>query len=133
MLDSLTLTHTLSLFFGLYFLSAGLGMLLDREAIPEMFETIIKNPAIGFVTGLIAFVVGAAVISVHSATTGALATIISLFGWVALAEGILMLAFRKQFLGIFSFMARSQNTIFAFALLAMVMGAGFIWAGLQNL
>ena len=108
-------------------------MLLDREAIPSMFETMLEDSAAGFCTGLIAFIVGAVVVSVHSQWNGTLAILISLFGLISLVEGILMLAFRKQFLGAFSFMTQSKMMISAFSMLAIVMGAAFIWAGLNGL
>ncbi|MDJ0612709.1 MAG: hypothetical protein QNJ29_03470 [Rhizobiaceae bacterium] len=132
MLESLNITQLLSLFFGLYFLSAGAGMLFDRDAIPSMFTTMREDPAVGFLTGLFAFVVGAIIVSVYSQWDGIFETVISLFGWIALAEGILMLAVRKQFLGIFSSMLGNRGLITSFAVLAVALGAAFVWAGLQG-
>ena len=131
MIENLSLTETLSLFFGLYFMAGGLGMLLDREAIPAMFENIKEYPAIGFTMGLLAFVAGALVISFHNEWDGILATIISVFGWIALLEGLLMLAFRNWFLNSFSFMARSPKIIGFFSMFTIVMGLLFFLAGIQ--
>ena len=131
MLEGFTITQTLSLLFGLYFLSAGIGILFDRNSIGPMFDTMIENEAIGFLMGIVAFVLGALIISIHSDWNGILASIITLFGWIALAEGMLMLAFRKWFLGLFSFMARSSNLFTGFAIFTILMGVVFIFAAFQ--
>ena len=131
MFENLSLTESLSIFFGLYFLAAGLGMLLDREAIPAMFESMKENPAIGFTMGLLAFVAGALVISFHNEWNGILAPIISIFGWIAFLEGLLMLAFRQWFLNSFAFMVGSSKLIGFFSIFTILMGALFVLAGMQ--
>ncbi len=45
-----------------------------------------------YLGGLIAFAIGAAIVSLHNDFSGPLAIFITLIGWVALIEGVIMLA-----------------------------------------
>ena len=54
-----------------------------------------QNAFAFYLGGLIAFAIGAVIVSLHNDFSGPLAIFISLIGWVALAEGVIMLAFPK--------------------------------------
>jgi len=90
-----TLTETLARFFGLYMLAAGIGVALNSANMFKMLEEIRQNAFAFYLGGLIAFAIGAVIVSVHNDFSGPLAIFISLIGWVALAEGVIMLAFPK--------------------------------------
>jgi len=90
-----TLTETLARIFGLYMLAAGIGVALNSANMFKMLEEIRQNAFAFYLGGLIAFAIGAAIVSVHNDFSGPLAIFISLIGWVALAEGVIMLAFPK--------------------------------------
>ena len=90
-----TLTEILARIFGLYMLAAGIGLALNSDNMLKMVEEMRQSPLAFYLGGLIAFAIGATIVSLHNDFSGPLAIFITLFGWVALAEGVIMLAFPK--------------------------------------
>ena len=95
MIADATLTEILARIFGLYMLAAGIGLALNSADMIKMVEEMRQSRLAFYLGGLIAFAIGAAVVSLHNDFSGPLAIFISLFGWVALAEGVVILAFPK--------------------------------------
>ena len=92
-----TLTDFLARIFGLYMLAAGTGLALNNHNLPKMLEEM-RQPFLFYLGGLMAFAMGAVIVGVHNDVSGPLAIFITLIGWVALAEGVIMLAFPKVLL-----------------------------------
>ncbi len=90
-----TLTEILARIFGLYMLAAGVGLALNSADLTKMLEEMQQSRFAFYLGGLFAFAIGAAIVSLHNDFSGPLAIFITLFGWVALAEGVIMLAFPK--------------------------------------
>ena len=97
MLAMFTLTQTLAILLGLYMISAGIGLLTDSSGFAGMIDTIKTNPAMTYLAAIMAFAIGGTFVALHNLWTTPLEIIVSLIGWVALIEGVLMLAFRKPF------------------------------------
>ena len=95
MFGDATLTEILARIFGLYMLAAGIGLALNGDNMLKMIEEMRQSALAFYLGGLIAFAIGAAIVSLHNDFSGPLAILITLFGWVALAEGVIMLAFPK--------------------------------------
>ncbi len=95
MIADATLTEILARIFGLYMLAAGIGLALNGDNMLKMLEEMRQGAFAFYLGGLIAFAIGAAIVSLHNDFSGPLAIVVTLFGWVALAEGVIMLAFPK--------------------------------------
>jgi hypothetical protein len=85
------LTLHLAVLIGLYELTAGLAGLTGRIRWAALLDEFDRSPALTFVTGFMAFAVGGTLILVHCIWTDLLAVIVSLIGWIALAEGLLLM------------------------------------------
>lgn len=132
MLQTMNMTSVLAILLGLYFLSAGIGLLVDRAAFQKTFSSLTEHPTLGYLGGIIAFAIGAAMVAAHNNWDGLLASIVTLIGWFALAEGILMLAARRWFLGLFENLVLSVNLMKFFGTGTIVFGAILIAAGLMS-
>ncbi len=95
MFGDATLTEILARFFGLYMLAAGIGVALNGVDLPKMMEEMRQSPFATYLGGIIAFAFGAAIIGLHNDFSSGLAIVVSLVGWVALIEGVVILAFPK--------------------------------------
>ena len=82
----------------------------------------------GFLGVIIAFVIGGAIVGVHNNWNSLLAGFVALLGWASLLEGVLMLACRKWFLGLFARLALSSSTVSVFALGTLILGLVLISA-----
>ena len=61
-------------------------------------------------------------VAVHNDWNGLLSGFISLIGWVALGEGVLLLAFRKWFLGLFDRLTLSMGFVTTMGIATMIAG-----------
>lgn len=125
-------TSTLASLIGLYFVAAGIGLLVDRDFPTRVIEELRDQAVLGFVGGIVVFAIGGTIVSVHNDWSGWLAGLVSLVGWVALAEGVLILAFRKWFLGLFSRFELSPRVITAFGSGTAIVGALLIVAAFSS-
>lgn len=101
-------THALAAFIAIYFMAAGARILCDSAVIGEMFDTLRQSHLVTYLGGLIAFTLGAVIVSVHNSWDGLLAVIVSLVGWAALIEGVLLLAMPRTFIGWFAPLAERR-------------------------
>jgi len=130
MLEQYTATQILAALIGLYFVAVGIGLLTDRKTLPKMLKELQEQPFLGYLGGVLAFVIGGAIIAVHNNWSGLLSGFVSLVGWVSLAEGVLILAFRKWFLGLWGRLTFSPGFVGAGGIASVIAGVLLIWSGL---
>ena len=130
MIETLSVTQILAVFIGLYMVAAGIGFLTGRGSYATLIDELRDNTALGHVTGAFVFALGAAMVAVHNLWTGPLAIVVSLVGWGALIEGVLMLAIRRTFLGLVKVVPLTPATLVPCGIAAIVGGAVLLYAGL---
>ncbi len=126
MFSSFNLTDFLALIFGLYLFAAGVGLLLDGDEYQSMLDEFYENPALGYISGILVFVLGAVVVRLHDDWSSFTAGLVTLLGWAMLVEGFLLLAFRRQFLGFFAKLNISGKVYSLFGFVAVIAGASLI-------
>ena len=98
MAQTLGVSDLLGLFIGLYLIAGGVALIREPDLYRQILVTLRENGAIGFLVGLIAFVIGAAIVALHNAWDSVMAIFVSFVGWAALAEGMALIAVRREFL-----------------------------------
>ncbi len=98
----MAVTNILAALIGLYFICGGLAILNDRKVMAGMMQSLADQPVLGYLGGVMAFAIGGTILAVHSLWTGWLAGFVTVVGWIALVEGVLLIAARERFLGIVS-------------------------------
>jgi hypothetical protein len=131
MIETLSITQILAVFIGLYLVAAGIGLLTDRNAYATVIHDLRENGTLGYVTSVFVFVLGAAIVAVHNEWTSPLSIVVSLIGWGALLEGVLMLAIRRPFLNVVGVVPFTAATALPFGITIIVFGAVLLYAGLM--
>ncbi len=126
MLNTLNLTDFISLMFGVYMIAAAISLLLMNDDFPEMMEEFIENGALGYLTGIVVFALGVVLVRIHNDWSGWQAGFVSLLGWGALIEGVLMIAFRRQFIGAFLALSYQPTVLRIFGIVVLLAGIGLI-------
>lgn len=116
------ITNTLASLIGLYFVAAGAGLLVDRNAIPTLLSEMKDQAFLGYIAGILAFAIGGTIVAIHNDWSGLIAGFVSLFGWIALIEGVLMLAARKWFLGMILRVNLTERVITGFGVGTLCLG-----------
>ena len=115
MTTAIPLTLHLLVLIGLYELVAGIAGLIGRIDWRAMTDEFVRSPSLSFVTGFMVFAIGGVMIMNHHHWTDPLAIIVSLVGWVALVEGILIMIAAKPLLIFLRPLIGSQKAVSAFA------------------
>jgi uncharacterized protein YjeT (DUF2065 family) len=123
------LTLHLAVLIGLYLVAAGIGGLTGHARWDELVAEIERSPGLLYLLGAFAFAVGALVVMIHNRWTDPLAMIVSLIGWAALTEGLVLLAYPPAWLAIARPMLRHVRAV---AIAAILIGALFLLAGLTG-
>jgi len=126
MFDALSLTDYLALMFGVYLLVCSVGLVLDRDAYGEMIHTFRDNAALGYLAGVMAFVIGVVMVRLHNEWASGVACLVSALGWACLIEGGLILAFRRQFLNLFANLAMNRSLLMGISALCFLLGGCLI-------
>jgi hypothetical protein len=130
MIEGYSTTQVIAALIGLYMLAGGVGMLTDHNVWSRVIKEFAGSPALGYLAGILAFAVGAAIVAAHNRWETPLEIIVSIIGWAALVEGMLMLAVRRPFLGFFARLAPSAAPARMIAGLIVAAGAVLLYAAL---
>lgn len=95
---STVLTLSLAKAFGVYMIAAGLGGLVAPGKWRTLLEEFRNGEALTYVTAIFVYILGVAIILTHNLWTDPLAILISLVGWVAAIEGVVLMVAPKPLL-----------------------------------
>lgn len=129
MTTMIPLTLQLLVLIGLYDLAAGLAGLTRQIDWQQMIEEFDRSPALTFVTGFLAFIVGGVVIIVHSRWTDVPAAVVSAIGWIAAAEGLSLMVLPRPLLAFSRRLVANQRLV---SLFAAMFGIALILIGLSG-
>ena len=80
-------------FMGPVMLVAGFSMLINKAAMRAVFKDFIASPALIFVAGFLALMLGLALVIFHNRWTAGWPVIITVYGWLSLFAGVGRMAF----------------------------------------
>ncbi len=72
---------------------AGLGALFNLKDMRDVAEAFIANRALVYIGGFLALLGGLAIVNAHNVWTAGWPVIITIFGWLAIAAGIVRMTF----------------------------------------
>ena len=79
-------------YMGPVMLVASLAGLLNPKQMMAIFEDFIKSPALIFVAGIMALVMGLTLVNFHNLWVADWTVIITIFGWIGIGGGIIRMA-----------------------------------------
>lgn len=86
-MDSSTLLARL---IGPYIIVIGVSLIFNQNIFRKIMEEFPKNPSLVFITGLLTFVAGLAILLFHNIWVADWRVLITIFGWIALIKGIML-------------------------------------------
>jgi len=123
-------TIFISKMLGLYCLIASLIMFTHKSAMVEIENTLVRNPAMLFIGGIITLVAGLGIVLSHNVWSGGtLPVTVTLLGWISLIKGVLLLSPGTTigFWGSFQY----ERLYYLYASISFVLGAYFTYAGFR--
>lgn len=80
-------------FMGPVMLATSFAMLVNRPNMRAIFEDFLDSPGLIFTAGFLALVLGLAIVIFHNHWVAGWPVIITVYGWIALAAGVVRMSF----------------------------------------
>jgi len=122
----MTSSTYLALLFGTYIIAVSIPMIVNQKRLVGMMEDFIDSPPLIFLTGVLALMGGISVICFHNIWTADWRSLITLFGWVAAIEGVLMIVIPDPLIRFAKSVLAKSSLISVLGLAYLALGAFFI-------
>ena len=123
-------TILLSRLLGLFFLAVSLTLFLRRPELIEVMTALIQNAPLLLILSLAALLAGLAIVLSHNIWSGgALPVVVTLFGWILLLRGLLLLMLPHETIVRIFEMARFGNFVTVYATIPLILGLYLTYAG----
>ena len=107
----------------------GLALLLNRANYRALSQEFLDSPALIYLAGLIAFVAGLAIVLTHNVWVLGWPVIVTIFGWVSLAAGVLRIVFPATVTRLGERLIDSQGFLIGGIVIYLALGAWLTYAG----
>ena len=130
MVHTLTvLTLDLATAIGLYWIAAGIGLLLAPERMRAMVDDLVRVPGLTYALGLGVFAIGTAILIPHHVLYDPLSVIVTVLAALFALEGLLLIAVPGLLVRVAQpFLAHAR----LWAIVSLVLGALMLLAGLTG-
>jgi hypothetical protein len=128
---STPLTLSLATAMGVSMIAGGLSGLISRERWRGIIDEFLARPGLTYISGVFVFVMGVAIILTHNIWTDPLAIIVTLIGWAAAIEGVILIAYPGPLLKWAISFVRPK-AVLAFAIFTIILGAVLLVLGLTG-
>jgi hypothetical protein len=126
-------TVFLSKLVGLYCLLLGLSMLVHKDATVAAVNSLLANPGVLLLGGLMGITIGLAIVLGHNVWSGgAPAIIVTLFGWIALIKGVIVLFLPPQAAAGYLAALHYEQLLYLYSALMVILGAYLTYAGFKS-
>lgn len=106
---------------GPFYVAVALGIFMNRGYFERAIEGFEQSPALFYLSGTLAYAVGAVIIAVHNQWTG-WPTVITLIGWAAILKGLMRTLAPTYSQAIVARAIASPNGIIATGIVSLVLG-----------
>ena len=114
--------------FGLYFVIAGVAMLVRPNAISTLIETLGTRSSI-YLTGFFALMLGIPLVLIHNIWDGSWRVIITIMAWLALLKGVARIFFPDMVVGWAQGLARNPGMVKLMVWIMVVLGFYLLYIG----
>lgn len=115
--------------FSIVYIVVGIGILINPGFYKQLFEDFFENAAVLYLGGVMALVFGCLIIAFHNTWAMDLSVIITIFGWLALIKGILILIRPKIMIALSKSMVKKESFLKIEAIAVFILGLAFSLLG----
>jgi hypothetical protein len=101
------------------------ALLLNLGSFPAMAEQIARDPALIFLSGILLFVAGLAILRVHNIWSGGWLVLVTVLGWLALLGGLARMFLPMRLASVAAQIGQSRTLIAGSAVVLLLVG-GFL-------
>jgi uncharacterized protein YjeT (DUF2065 family) len=117
------MSKTIAALIGPTLMALGFALLVNLGSFPAIIESVSRDPALIFLSGVLLFVAGVAIVRVHNRWTSDWSVLVTALGWLAVLGGIGRMLFPIQLASMTEGLSRSSGLFLASAGVLLVVGA----------
>lgn len=102
-----------------------LAMLFKFDSIPELAEQVSRDPALIFLSGVLLFVAGLAIVRTHNIWTFGWPVLVTILGWLAIVGGLVRMLFPSRLAEIATDLGDRPGLIIGLSVAILLIG-GFL-------
>jgi hypothetical protein len=114
---------------GLAYVAMGLGGLFSKGSYRRLIEGFVDSPALLFLTGIMTLILGFVLVAYHNVWVMGWTVIITIFGWLALIKGMMILIFPGFYASISGRMKMSMGFMRGYAVVVLLIGVFMLLLG----
>lgn len=122
----MSFAHSVAQVMAIVYISVAISAITGAIDYNKLFKEITNSPAITYLSGLAAVIIGYVIIYHHNVWVKDWTVLITLVGWIALVKGVMFIAF-PQLLKHFEFMVKKKSALVP--ALCIVLGVVFAYFG----
>ncbi len=116
---------TIAGFIGPTLIAIAIAMLLNLGSFPAMVEEVAREPALIFLSGILLFVAGLAILRIHNVWSGGWPVLVTVLGWLAVLGGLARMLFPIRLASLAAQIGQSRGLIAGGAVVLLLLG-GFL-------
>ncbi len=114
---------------GIVLFVLGFGLICNAERYKKMYQEVIKSDGFMFFSAVFALIVGTAFVLTHNIWEMHWSVIITIFGWIALIKGFVLVIFPKQVAKMVAGILNSASMFIVAGVGYMIFGGVLIYFG----
>jgi uncharacterized protein YjeT (DUF2065 family) len=118
---------------GIVYLAVGAGLIINPDFYKKLVTEFSENPSAIYLGGLVALAIGYLLVTFHNIWSKDWSVIITIFGWVALIKGLLLIALPKATIKINSIFMGVTKFLTVWAIVVIILGGLLCWLGFCTL
>ena len=108
---------------GLVYLVIGVGVIFNSGYYHDMMKDFLKSPAILYLGGVMALLVGFLIVTYHNVWEQSWVVIITIIGWIALVKGVVLLVFPELALSSSKSFLKTKEAFAKYGIFVLALGA----------
>ena len=104
-------------------IAIAVALLVNLESFPALAESVSRDPLLIFVSGVLMFIAGLAIVRVHNRWEADWTVLVTVLGWIALIGGLARMMFPTELAAMATKVSQDKGLIAAEAVVLLVVGA----------
>lgn len=106
---------------GVVYVVIGLGLLINQDYYMKMYKEMVKSSSYIFLAAALALILGIVLVLIHNFWVGSWEVIITIFAWISLVKGVLLLLFPASMMKL-NMSLVSRGMLVAGGLFSLILG-----------
>ena len=110
-------------------IAIAVALLVNLESFPALAESVSRDPLLIFVSGVLMFIAGLAIVRVHNRWEADWTVLVTVLGWIALIGGLARMMFPTELAAMTAKVSQDTGLIATEAVVLLVVGAFLSYEG----